>query len=125
NAHDAMPDGGGLIISTANIVIDDDSAVAIPAGIYVVLSVRDTGFGMDEAVRNRIFEPFFSTKTRDKGPGLGLSMVYGIARQSGGAITVDSEPGVGTQFRIYFPAHAAGETAPSYAVPVGKGASQR
>jgi CheY-like chemotaxis protein len=107
NARDAMPDGGRLTIAT-------DAVAALPAGLllegdlapgpYVMVTVTDTGTGMPREVQARIFEPFFTTKGPGKGTGLGLASVYGVVRQAGGVITVDSQLGVGTRFSLWFPA---------------------
>ncbi|WP_447983526.1 response regulator [Nitrospira sp. Nam74] len=105
NARDAMPGGGVLTIQT-DVVVLDQSAVAhrgIYPGVYLCLSVQDTGTGMDEQTITRIFEPFFTTKELGKGTGLGLSTVYGIVQQSGGCIEVDSVIGKGSTFRLFFP----------------------
>ena len=106
NARDAMPAGGTLVLATANISVsprDASTDSKVPPGDYAVLTVSDTGIGMDEITRARIFEPFFTTKPPPEGTGLGLSMAYGIIRQSGGFITVESNPGAGTTFRIFLP----------------------
>jgi PAS domain S-box-containing protein len=131
NARDAMPAGGVLTIATANVWLDDAEVAAIrrysgdqddaikpgagPPGAYVALSVSDTGTGMPEEVIARAFEPFFTTKPLGQGTGLGLSMLYGFARQSGGHLRIDSEIGHGTSVTLYVPRHHG---APAAAEPV-------
>ncbi|WP_288379264.1 hybrid sensor histidine kinase/response regulator [uncultured Massilia sp.] len=110
NARDAMPDGGHLRIETANVQVDAAKAAANPglaAGDYVTVAVIDDGAGMPPEVAAKAFEPFFTTKEVGRGTGLGLSQVYGFARQSGGLVRIDSAPGAGTAVRIYLPRHAA------------------
>jgi PAS domain S-box-containing protein len=119
NARDAMPSGGQIIIETGQAELDEHFASQNPgsrAGQYVVLTVSDTGCGMDENTKSQIFEPFFTTKGVGQGTGLGLSTVYGIVKQSEGNIWVYSEPGEGTKFEIYFPrvAETAEELVPSH-----------
>jgi PAS domain S-box-containing protein len=106
NARDAMPHGGPVTVASKNVMVDSAHAASfpgVPAGDYVVLSVTDAGTGMTDEVRRHLFEPFFTTKEHGKGTGMGLPMVYGIVHQTGGHITVDSEPGKGTCVRIFLP----------------------
>jgi hypothetical protein len=110
NARDAMPNGGRLVISTANVRFDDVSAdaPALSPGEYVCIGVTDSGTGMTAEVAARAFDPFFTTKPIGQGTGLGLSMIYGFARQSNGHATIDSKPGQGTSVRLYLPRQQRG-----------------
>jgi CheY-like chemotaxis protein len=122
NARDAMPDGGRLSIATRNITLNAEFVSVHPgaiAGPHVLLEVRDSGLGMDEETRQRAFEPFFTTKAPGKGCGLGLSTVYGIIKQHGGCIAVESAPGRGAAFSVYLPRIEAAIEAPR--VDAGRG----
>jgi PAS domain S-box-containing protein len=113
NAQDAMPHGGKLTIETSGIVLENDPSgkdVDVLPGPYVQVKISDTGIGMRQEVMERIFEPFFTTKSLDRGSGLGLSVIYGIVKQHQGHITVESEPGKGTAFSLYFPVRKETET---------------
>jgi len=109
NAGDAMPQGGVLTISTDEMEVTDPEyasrhmGVDVPKGVYAVLSVSDTGHGMTEQTKSHIFEPFYTTKPKGKGTGLGLATVYGIVKQARGYIWVYSKLGAGTTFKIYLP----------------------
>ena len=119
NARDAMPNGGKLSITTGNRELDGDYAdknIEVTPGAYAVIEVTDTGSGMLPEVVEHIFEPFYTTKAPGRGTGLGLSMVFGFLKQSGGHISVYSEPGVGTTFRLYFP-HADAPAEPAAKQP--------
>jgi two-component system, cell cycle sensor histidine kinase and response regulator CckA len=117
NARDAMPTGGRLRIATRSVGADESGFMAVKRGRYAVISVSDTGLGMDAQTRERIFEPFFTTKESGKGTGLGLATVFGVVEQSGGTITVSSEPGQGATFSIFMPAHGEPvEREPAHAI---------
>jgi len=120
NARDAMPDGGKISVQTRTEYLDQemiwDRARLMP-GNYVVIEVSDTGVGIPTDVVSKIFEPFYTTKNPGEGTGLGLSTAYGIVKQTGGYIFVDSEPGEGTLFSLYFPASSESATEPEAAPP--------
>ncbi|KQM21554.1 ATP-binding protein [Novosphingobium sp. Leaf2] len=119
NARDAMPDGGQLTVEVATVDLDPSYAIAEPdikPGPYVIIAVSDTGVGMSSDVMEKVFEPFFTTKPIGQGTGLGLSMVYGFARQSGGQVRIHSKPGGGTSVKLYLPA-GEGVHQPTKAAP--------
>jgi nitrogen-specific signal transduction histidine kinase len=130
NARDAMPDGGRLTVRTKHIHLDEELSLSIPdarPGVYVLLEITDNGVGMERAVLERIFEPFFSTKEAGRGTGLGLATVYGIVKQHQGSIVAESEPGAGSSFRIYIPVHPeekAGEEDGEISVEALRGAGE-
>jgi two-component system, cell cycle sensor histidine kinase and response regulator CckA len=114
NARDAMPNGGKLAIRTSNVSELQSRELGmthVPPGEYVLIEVRDSGYGMSEEVMQKIFEPFFSTKEIGRGTGLGLSTVYGIVKQTGGYIFAESEEGDGTTMRVYLPRYVEGSEA--------------
>jgi PAS domain S-box-containing protein len=120
NARDAMPFGGRLTVETRNVVVDDAYCASHPdarAGEFVMIAVSDTGRGMDRATLDRAFEPFFTTKPEGEGTGLGLSTVYGVARQNGGSVNLYSEPGRGTTVRVYLPRYEGEQEARTEPAP--------
>ncbi|GIZ53288.1 PAS domain S-box protein [Noviherbaspirillum aridicola] len=131
NARDAMPEGGQLLVRVENAVFDAGHPAPgpyLPWGEYVGIEVRDTGIGIDREVLNRVFEPFFTTKPAGRGTGLGLSMVYGFVKQSGGAVDIRSEPMQGTRVRIYLPRHtgpAEDESAGTHDAGLAAGAGRQ
>ena len=121
NSRDAMPQGGTLTIRTANLTVEPSPGAAAKPGSYVVLTVRDTGAGMDEATRAQAFEPIFTTKGAGLGTGLGLYTVSGIVKQSGGAVELSSQPGLGACFKVYLPRIDRPTPAAEPVAPIGAG----
>jgi PAS domain S-box-containing protein len=122
NAQDAMPRGGMLTLETADVTLDENYATThadVVAGEYVMIAITDTGAGIAAAVKPRVFEPFFTTKPQGEGTGLGLSMCYGIARQAGGHISVYSEVGCGTSFKVFLPRATDAPADPATPLPAG------
>lgn len=126
NARDAMPDGGRLTIAAIRETLDDHNNLDLPPGDFIVIEVRDTGVGMPPEVVGKVFEPFFTTKPIGQGTGLGLSMIYGFAQQSGGTVLISSEPGRGTSIRLYLPAAQTALEAniTDAAMPIAEGQGQ-
>lgn len=122
NARDAMPNGGELVVETANLDMDKASAIGrdVPPGAYVELSVSDNGSGMAPGIVAKAFDPFFTTKPIGMGTGLGLSMIYGFARQTGGQVEIQSREGEGTRVRVYLPRYAGEADSPGSNEPVGE-----
>jgi len=129
NARDAMPEGGLLTLDTSNVCLDGEvsgrTGIGLSVGDYVVLSITDTGLGMDWDTRKNIFEPFFTTKERGKGSGLGLSICYGVIKQAGGDIMVESEFDRGSVFKIFLPRAAGEPTRPGRADDAAESAPVR
>src|SRR5262249_40221169 len=126
NARDAMPQGGRVVVETANVRFAEShgsGADALAAGEYVLVSVTDTGVGVPKEHIDKVFEPFFTTKDTGKGSGLGLSMVYGFVKQSGGHVRLESEPGKSTSVRLYLP--RLPETAKPETVPLPRAPSSQ
>jgi two-component system, cell cycle sensor histidine kinase and response regulator CckA len=123
NARDAMPDGGVLTLRTADALLEEENHLGLAPGPYTTVQVADTGIGMSREVLAHLFEPFFTTKERGRGTGLGLATVYGIVRQSGGELRVESEPGRGSRFTVFLP-QAAGPAGEPERRPMDRGAVQ-
>jgi PAS domain S-box-containing protein len=125
NARDAMPDGGQLTFSVRRVSVDAGDPVGLPPGAYARLDVSDTGVGMDAATLRRVFEPFFTTKPLGSGTGLGLAAVYGLVRQSGGTVRLESTPGAGTRVSLYLPERGAPAVSPPVVAPAEVRPSER
>jgi CheY-like chemotaxis protein len=126
NARDAMPQGGKLTIETGNTFLDDryvETSAEVTPGQYVLIAVSDSGAGIPKDVLSRVFEPFYTTKEVGRGTGLGLSMVYGFVKQSGGHVTIYSETGEGTTVKMYFPRYHGSGVVEDVFIPVAAGGS--